>query len=228
MDYVWSDLPRLEKYQTRMDRRIIKDDIKVVNVAYGINVYKNAISKDSCKSIIDKLESAISSPGLSWSGSLVNDKEDSSTVRNCVDFKYKRDSLGKLLPFNQDLFDIHKDVEDRLDICLNDYESLWHLQMKYKEAFNFVKYGPGKYFKLHGDHGPYYTCTVSAVVYLNDDYLGGEIEFPRHGLKIKPDAGDIIVFPSNFVYEHASCEIFDGIKYSVVIMTDYNDTFHKE
>jgi YVTN family beta-propeller protein len=118
-------------------------------------------------------------------------------------------------------------VENSLDNCLRHYESLWHLQMQYKEAFNFVKYLPGKYFKIHADHGPYYSCTISAVVYLNDDYEGGEIEFVRHGITIKPEAGDIIVFPSNFVYEHASLEIFSGNKYSVVIMTDYNDMHHK-
>jgi predicted 2-oxoglutarate/Fe(II)-dependent dioxygenase YbiX len=69
---------------------------------------------------------------------------------------------------------------------------------------------------------------VSAVVYLNDDYDGGEIEFPRHNLTLKPKAGDIILFPSNFVYEHASLNISSGTKYSVVIMMDYNDLYHKE
>ena len=99
--------------------------------------------------------------------------------------------------------------------------------MHYKEAFNFVKYLPGKFFKIHGDHGPYYVCTISAVIYLNDDYEGGEIEFTRHGLVVKPEAGDIIVFPSNFVYEHSSLEVISGTKYSVVVMTDYNDMHHQ-
>jgi hypothetical protein len=227
--YEWYDAPRLEKTQTRLEKRTIVNNIEVLNLEYGINVYRNAIPKDQCLSIIDRLESASekNSPNLSWRGAQINDKEDSDHVRNCLDIKYKREHLGKFLPFDQDMFDIHKEVEDCLDNCLRDYESLWHFQMAYKEAFNFVKYLPGKYFKLHGDHGPYYTCTVSAVVYLNDDYTGGEIEFPRQGIKIKPEAGDIIVFPSNFVYEHASCEIFEGTKYSVVIMTDYNDLHHK-
>jgi len=229
MNYNWSDLPRLETTRNRLDRRVIQNNISVSNLAYGINLYKNAIKKEDCIDIISKLESAIENePTFTWRGSLVNDKEDINTVRNCVDFKYKREHLGSHLKFNQDLFDIHKKVDDSLDICLNDYGSLWHLQMNYKEAFNFVKYLPGEYFKIHGDHGPYYTCTVSAVVYLNDDYAGGDIEFVRQGLRVKPEAGDIIVFPSNFVYEHASCEVFNGVKYSVVIMTDYNDLYHKE
>lgn len=145
-----------------------------------------------------------------------------------MDLKYKIEELGNRLPYNKNLEYAYNTVDIALDQCLRHYESLWYLQMKYKEAFNFVKYLPGKYFKVHADHGPYYTCTVSAVVYLNDDFDGGEIEFVRHGIKIKPDAGDIILFPSNYVYEHASCEITSGIKYSVVIMTDYNDKFHQQ
>lgn len=226
--YEWYDAPRLEKTQTRLEKRNI-GDVDVFNLEYGINLYRNAIPKDQCLSIIQRLEDSASGDtfNMSWNGAQVNDKEDTEHVRNCVDIKYKREHLGTILNFDQNMFDIHKEVEDRLDFCLKDYESLWHLQMFYKEAFNFVKYLPGKYFKLHGDHGPYYSCTISAVVYLNDNYSGGEIEFPRQGLKIKPEAGDIILFPSNFVYEHASCEIFEGTKYSVVIMTDYNDLHHK-
>lgn len=228
-EYKWFDLPRIEKSQERLQTRSLTGGIEVINLAYGINLYKNVFSDLQGKSIISKLESVIEDKNsFEWSGAQVNDKEDINDLRNCFDLKYRREHLGKSLEFNQNLFDIHKDVEDSLDICLRDYESFWHLQMNYKEAFNFVKYLPGEYFKIHGDHGPYYTCTVSAVVYLNGDYTGGEIEFPRHGLKIKPDAGDIVLFPSNFVYEHASCEVFDGIKYSVVIMTDYNDLHHKD
>ena len=126
------------------------------------------------------------------------------------------------------LIDIHQQVEYGLDYCLRHYESLWNLGMEYKEAFNFVKYMPGKYFKVHADDGPYYTCTISSVVYLNDNYEGGEIYYPRHDLKIKPQAGDILINPSTFVYEHASLEVISGNKYAVVIMNDYNDLFHKD
>lgn len=224
----WTTLPRTEKTDKRIEDNIIADGIVVKNLHYGINLYENAISKEDCNKIIDNLEKEISLgiPGIQWSGAQVNDKENVDYVRNCVDLKYKKEDLGKHIPYNKVLDQCHTIVEQGLDKCLQHYESLWHLKMHYKEAFNFVKYLPGKYFKIHGDHGPYYTCTVSAVVYLNDDYDGGEIDFVRHGLVVKPKAGDIILFPSNFVYEHASLEVTSGTKYSVVIMTDYNDFYH--
>jgi Rps23 Pro-64 3,4-dihydroxylase Tpa1-like proline 4-hydroxylase len=225
-DLSWMDLPRTEKTNVRLPD-IDFHGTKVENLAYGINLYKNAISKEECKYIIDTLENSLhSDAGYQWSKAQVNDMSEVLENRNCLDFKYKREHLNPNLPNFDKLHDIHKKVEDRLDFCLSHYQSIWHLNMEYKEAFNFVKYEPGKYFKIHGDHGPFYTCTVSAVVYLNDDYEGGEIEFIRQDLKIKPSVGDIILFPSNYVYEHASCEVFSGTKYSVVIMLDYNDKYH--
>ena len=120
---------------------------------------------------------------------------------------------------------MHEAVFQAVHKCADDYGRYWGIGIQSYEAFNFVKYdGPGTHFKIHADHGPTYVCTVSVVVYLNDDYEGGEIWFPRmDGLVIKPEPGDIVVFPSTYIYEHASQPMVSGIKYSVVIMTDFND-----
>jgi Rps23 Pro-64 3,4-dihydroxylase Tpa1-like proline 4-hydroxylase len=227
----WTQLPRLEKTDKRLEDKQLPNGSTVQNLAYGINLYKGAISREDCKFIIDNLENELSNPthpNIKWSSAQVNEMANVDDVRNCVDFKYKKQFLDQHFGGNKILADIYDKVDIALQESLNHYESLWHLKIHYKEAFNFVKYLPGKYFKIHGDHGPYYACTISAVVYLNDDYDGGEIEFVRQGLTIKPGAGDIVLFPSNFVYEHASLEVKSGTKYSVVIMTDYNDLHHKD
>jgi hypothetical protein len=226
----WTDLPRLETKDKRLADEKLPTGTIAINLDYGIHLYRNAIKKDICESIISNLENEMSLniPGIEWSGAKVNDQENQDYVRNCVDLRFKKKDLGKFLPENKVLSEIHDQVESSLDECLLHYGRLWNLNIAYKEAFNFVKYSPGKYFKVHADHGPYYTCTISAVVYLNDDYEGGEIQFTRQGLTVKPEAGDIVLFPSNFVYEHSSLEIKSGTKYSVVVMTDYNDLYHKD
>jgi hypothetical protein len=111
----------------------------------------------------------------------------------------------------------------------DDYAKYWGINVVYYEAFNFVKYeGAGTHFNIHADHGPAYNCTVSAVIYINDDYEGGDLKFPRlDNLVYKPRVGDIAVFPSNYIYEHASLPMESGTKYCVVIMTDINDLGHK-
>jgi hypothetical protein len=114
--------------------------------------------------------------------------------------------------------------------CVDDYAKYWGINVTYYEAFNFVKYeGEGQEFKIHADHGPHYNTTVSIVVYLNEDYDGGEIHFPRlDKLTYTPKAGDIAVFPSNYIYEHASLPMKSGRKYCIVIMSDINLLGHPE
>lgn len=51
------------------------------------------------------------------------------------------------------------------------------------------------------------------VIYLNDDYEGGEVNFPNHDLTIKPKAGSLVLFPSQKPYIHESKPIISGNKY---------------
>jgi hypothetical protein len=64
------------------------------------------------------------------------------------------------------------------------------------------------------------------VCYLNDNYEGGELSFRLQGLKIKPKAGDMYVFPSNYMYPHVAEKVTSGIKYSLVTMLDYSAKYH--
>ena len=50
------------------------------------------------------------------------------------------------------------------------------------------------------------------VVYLNDDYEGGELYFNEFDIKLKPKAGSIVMYPSTFPYTHESLEVLKGRK----------------
>lgn len=62
---------------------------------------------------------------------------------------------------------------------------------------------------------------LSALLYLNDDYQGGELVFPRQCLKYKPKAGEVLMFPSNFCYPHESLPVIEGTKYAIVTWFAY-------
>jgi hypothetical protein len=48
-------------------------------------------------------------------------------------------------------------------------------------------------------------------------------------IKFTPEAGDLMVFPSNYPYVHQSLPIIgDKPKYSAVTMYDYNDRNHQD
>jgi hypothetical protein len=147
--------------------------------------------------------------------------------RDCVDLKMSPDHWPYLTPEFEEIKKCYDDVDSRLKKCLEHYESMYNFKMDYMEAINFVRYKPGQHFAVHTDHGFSYTCTVSSVMYLNDEYDGGELWFPYLDITLKPKAGDVVLFPSTYIYAHASLKIKSGIKYSAVTMFDYNDNNHK-
>jgi hypothetical protein len=84
------------------------------------------------------------------------------------------------------------------------------------EGWQLLKYGSGHHFVNHYDDSKQYPRTISTSYYLNDNYEGGEIEFPRFGLKIKPKANQMIMFPANYVYNHTVHQVTSGLRYAVV------------
>jgi|TARA_B110000495_G_C22846018_1_gene493300 hypothetical protein len=89
----------------------------------------------------------------------------------------------------------------------------------------FMKYQPTHDMQLHCDHvgnavGGKGIPTVSMVGCLNDDYKGGYLRFFEDagpaGSEYWLSKGDIIYFPSNFLYPHRVTEVTKGLRYSFV------------
>lgn len=227
----WFTKDRSETITNKVDRSMPEHNITIENPGLGLNIYRNVFSLEDSKRYINTLESNLDgTKKFRWSEATVtNSATPIKRARDCVDFKYKQENLGPRDPFNSELIDLHQEVYEKLKLCIDDYARYWGINVVYYEAFNFVKYeGEGKHFNIHADHGPAYNATVSAVIYINDDYEGGEIQFPRlDGYTLTPKVGDIAVFPSNYIYEHASLPMKSGTKYCVVVMTDINELGHK-
>jgi hypothetical protein len=52
---------------------------------------------------------------------------------------------------------------------------------------------------------------ITLLLYFNDNYQGGEIYFPDHSVSIKPKAGSVVIFPSNF--NHGVKLVSSGSRY---------------
>ena len=90
------------------------------------------------------------------------------------------------------------------------------------EAMLILRYRPGQEYRRHFDALPGLENQriLTALVYLNEDYGGGETEFPRASLKVKGQRGDAIVFRNTGpdgradpMSEHAGLPVVDGVKY---------------
>jgi hypothetical protein len=195
----------------------------------GIILYRNAIPEDL--NIPERLESVLKDSThdlFKWKEALVGYNEKMPDYRDCWDLKMSPGHWAHLTPEFEEIKKAYEDVDSILKTCLSDYEKRFNFKMEFMEAINFVKYKEGNHFSVHTDHGFSYTCTLSSVAYLNDGYEGGELWFPYMNLKFKPQKGDIVFFPSTYIFAHASLPVTSGTKYSAVTMFDYNDKNHKD
>jgi predicted 2-oxoglutarate/Fe(II)-dependent dioxygenase YbiX len=105
---------------------------------------------------------------------------------------------------------------------VGDYATRYDIGSLTDEGYNILKYENGTEYKQHHDCGGIHKDrVVSILVYLNDNYIGGELEFPMFNFKYKPNAGDIILFPSNYTFAHIAHPVTSGTKYAIVSWMRY-------
>jgi len=56
----------------------------------------------------------------------------------------------------------------------------------------------------------------SLLIYLNEGFTGGEIEFANFGVRLAPRRGLLIAFPSDARYMHAALPVTSGVRYALV------------
>ncbi|HEY8337143.1 MAG TPA: 2OG-Fe(II) oxygenase [Tardiphaga sp.] len=87
-------------------------------------------------------------------------------------------------------------------------------------GYNLLRYEPGEFFDTHVDvvrgHPTFVGRQISVVAFCNQGFEGGELDFPRQRVKIKAEAGAVVLFPSAYTHPHASLPVREGTKYSVV------------
>ena len=194
----------------------------------GIWVYRNIFKPES--KLIERVEDLIfnNNSNFKWSDAFVGYDQKIPEYRDCKDFKIgevKNQNLLQNLDYNI-LNNIWKDAYNTQLPAVQDYCASHNIQMNYWEVMNFIKYGPGQHFKEHADHGFSYSATVSLVGYPNDGYTGGGLSFPKLNINIQPEAGDLYIFPSTYLFSHVALPVTEGTKYSIVTMLDYTDHAH--
>jgi hypothetical protein len=94
-----------------------------------------------------------------------------------------------------------------------------------QNPIHFIKWRKGMASALHSDcerpdgtpafHANFYKLNISALMYLNSNYEGGRIQFPKYDVSIKPNPGDLIIFPSNGEYRHEVTEVKSGNRFTM-------------
>lgn len=84
------------------------------------------------------------------------------------------------------------------------------------DELTLKRYRPGgdEQFQLHFDS--VYDRSNRYLVflwYLNDVQTGGETDFPAFGLKVRPQAGRLLIFPPYWMFQHRGLPPVSGDKY---------------
>ena len=87
----------------------------------------------------------------------------------------------------------------------------------YADTVQLVLWSEGLHMPAHADnanpdgsaHGMAWR-NFSSIVYLNDDYDGGELYFTALDMQIKPKAGMLVAFTAGFHHEHAVLKVTRG------------------
>jgi hypothetical protein len=64
---------------------------------------------------------------------------------------------------------------------------------------------------------------LSLIVYLNDDFEGGELIFPQHNITIVPEKGMLVMFPGNLNFVHEVKEVTAGERKTISLWTKFKD-----
>ena len=124
-----------------------------------------------------------------------------------------------LVSSDPDFAEVRRSVEHftlRIDEMIRDYNETYETGIKQSEGFHVLRYQNKAEYRNHHDHGVMNQRTLSLVMFLNDDYEGGELEFPYFDYKIVPQKGKVVLFPSSFAYSHIAHPVEEGTKYTAI------------
>lgn len=178
---------------------------------------ENIIPPEVCQNILNRLET------LEWTKhewySSLNDKFVSNTEQKAKEFDVvHRD------------YEIHSTLVPHIkQICIS-YENKYKFNygkstsglIKKFSIVRYNRYQVGQKIVPHYDHihsifdgNEKGIPVISLIGVFNDDYEGGELKFWRdHKINLKQ--GDIVAFPSVFMYPHEVTEVTKGTRYSWV------------
>lgn len=189
-------------------------------LAPGIVIYSDVI-KDA-NTLVNDIEEGMVSAGIEWS--------QSSILKNgvtTVDTEY-RDTKSIVVRYNDSIVENFSSLSESFYSSLSnmflegfgpleaDYRGDYQVDTTWHDQYSVLKYGKGQKFLNHIDDHEKYHRRVSLVYYINDDYIGGEIVFPRFGITYKPNANELLLFPSTYVYNHSVLPVIEGTRYAVV------------
>jgi hypothetical protein len=132
---------------------------------------------------------------------------------NLENYGLPRDYLGKLAGRLQEYVE---DAHERPVKSVSNHAQKW-------EKGAFAPFHSDN-TDMEGNWSAWEKSKLVCLLYINDDYEGGELDFRDHDLTIKPKAGQLITFPGGIVNVHQVKEVLSGTRHTIGAFWDYAES----
>ena len=148
------------------------------------------------------------------------------TERSSHDQTYSKQSSGRIT----DLVAIDGVADELIPVFIDAYcrrlAPAYGVKFEWFERPQILRYLPGGLYNKHADSEYWVKETdswvrsldrdYSILLYLNDEFTGGEIAFVDFDFKLKPKRGMLVAFPADHRYQHAALPVITGKRYVIV------------
>ena len=182
---------------------------EITNVKLHLNEEEEVLSKERCKEIIDKMEFHMDN--------------NPSEIRNGKE-QFQNADVGRKdyqIFANKVFGGISQDINKALNICIQAYSDeffvLKNISPLRSDEIKLQMTPPrGGYHVWHCEHDSRMNSdrVLAWTLYLNDiPDEEGETEFLWQGVRIKPKAGTVCIFPATFTHTHRGNPVYSCDKY---------------
>jgi hypothetical protein len=184
---------------------------------------RNTCSTDFCKDVIDRFEKdSRKHRGLTADGVKLNVKVSTDLAFRRDDYKFGdicdkicKDIFGLgLVKYMKRISKIDRSRETGSRGCISE----WIIDQVHITCPVIQRTDEGGFFDWHTDYSPGQNRILGGILYLNDvkEEDGGSTEF-NSGRKIQPEAGKLIIFPSDLTHLHRGNVLKHGSKYIATV-----------
>ena len=185
------------------------------NIEHYVFHKKNFLDEKFCENCLNELNKC-DWKKHTWYTPKTDSYESRDNDSECLEtFKFPLD-VHKINDFI--IRELHSTILEYLSTLEFDWFQSWTTYSPMK----FIRYSPGQTMQNHCDHvsdmfdGKRRGIPILSIIgILNDDYEGGDL-IMFEDKKIDTKKGDLLLFPSNFLYPHEITPVTKGVRYSYV------------
>ena len=147
-----------------------------------------------------------------------------NSTKFTVDKKVRDTQMIDLEPIAEEIIDLYR------NIVTNVINPFYEFEVKDSELPQLLHYGIDGHYLPHCDGQSLWKPPgnepliwrkstdrdLSTVLFLNDDFEGGDFIFPELKVRVRPEPGMLVCFPSTYEYLHGVEPVTSGHRYSIV------------